>query len=279
MRRRGCGHVPGKGFLQDRVAHHPTLHKLEQVDEQLVTLEQGPQGKPPGSVGHVNRGRFVREEQAEPGPDGGFRVLVSGRRQQFSLLRAEQEHEVHRGFFQERTHPLPVLRDDRVRRERHAEHLAGIFAQGGRVRVAAQGCGGAGANQVFTGNLEAGTQPPQEQGQVGALGAVEGMQFVHHHVAQGGRRVVLPELAVLGPQHQEVQHLVVGKQDVGRVLAQGIPVGDNTGCGHDRPLTGLAGLAPDIETDAQAGEGGNRKHLLRNAPRLVGGQGIHGINH
>ena len=57
---------------------------------------------------------------------------------------------------------------------------------------------------------------PDQASQVGALRAVEGVQLIHHQVAQRLRFVHPPEPAVARPDQQVVEHLVVGEQDVRR---------------------------------------------------------------
>ena len=70
-------------------------------------------------------------------------------------------------------------------------------------------------------------ETPQQHGNVRALGAVERVQLVHHQIAQRVGLLAGPQPGILGAQQQEVQHLVVGQQNVGRVLAQRMAVGDN----------------------------------------------------
>ena len=129
-----------------------------------------------------------------------------------------------------------VLGDDAVPGEAHAEQLRGEVDQfaGGRGLVAGQG--GAGADAAVTAGLQVqlGPQAPEQAGHVAALGAVVGVQLVEDDVADGVGAGVLPQLAVLGTEHEEVEHLVVGQQDVRRVLAEDFPVGDDV-VGPHRP--------------------------------------------
>jgi hypothetical protein len=48
---------------------------------------------------------------------------------------------------------------------------------------------------------------------------------------------------------------------------------------HHHALARLAGIAAHIQAHAQAGEGRHLSHQLRDAPRLVGGQRIHRVDH
>src|SRR5699024_11811906 len=78
---------------------------------------------------------------------------------------------------------------------------------------------------VATEVLQPQTQPAQQQGHVGSLGAVVGVELIEHDVLQrvGGE---LPHQLVGVPKQQLIEHLVVRQQDVRRVLAHGVPVGD-----------------------------------------------------
>ena len=62
--------------------------------------------------------------------------------------------------------------------------------------------------------------------QIGALRPVKGVQLVHHQIAQRARLVAPPKPPIRRADHQEVQHLVVGEQDVRRAFAQRLPIGD-----------------------------------------------------
>ena len=61
-------------------------------------------------------------------------------------------------------------------------------------------------------------------GQVRPLRTVEGVQLVHHQVAQRLRPLCAHSGLSSRAQQQEIQHLVVGEQDVGRVLPQRLAV-------------------------------------------------------
>lgn len=115
----------------------------------------------------------------------------------------------------------PLLADDRVRREGHAEHLCRHVqdAPGRRARPARPerrgGRHGADPPErpVRLRGADRCRQPPQQHGDVGALGAVVGVELVQHHVRDVR---AVPQDPVLTALQQQVQHLVVGDQYVGR---------------------------------------------------------------
>ena len=111
-----------------------------------------------------------------------------------------------------------------------------------------------------------GLQPPlqtaDETGQIGTLSPIKGMQLIHHQIAQGIGLLMGPQRRVLRPDQQEIQHLVVGQQDVWRILAQNGPVGDErigaifqlldlVGCGAAICRVGL-GIATHIQAGPNA---------------------------
>ena len=152
----------------------------------------------------------------------------------------------------------PVLAEHRTVVERLAEHLARVAAQlGTRPRVA-QGGGGSHAAQRAVVHLQAALETPDQAGQVGALGAVEGVQLVDHEKAQRAAHVVAPDPLVARPEQEVVQHLVVGQQDVRRRLLHGGAVGDH----RPGPHLGLADpRAAQVLADVEA-----RRHLPRSLP-------------
>ncbi len=117
-------------------------------------------------------------------------------------------------------------------------------------------------------------QSPDEARHVAALGPVIGVQLVQDQVAQRVRPVAGPQRLVLGPKQQEVQHPVVGQQDVRRRGAQDLPVVDQV----VGPRGPVHPLAADVEP---------RRHLplqkrvrvqqLRQPTGLVIGQGVHRV--
>ena len=71
-----------------------------------------------------------------------------------------------------------------------------------------------------------GGEPAQQHRDVGALGAVVGVELVDDDVAEVG---VPPQRQVVGALQQQVEHLVVGDQDVRRVPADVGPLGQHPG--------------------------------------------------
>ena len=261
------------------VPHHPALEQLEQVDKQLVPLEAIPQLKPPGHVVDVRRNRLIGKEHRKParhclGGRGKSRVVQHGRQ-----IGPVLEHVHHHRVFKEHPDGLAVFRDHRFRRKRHPENLPCVVPQGRSVRKTTQRGRRPGADKVPLRRLEPCPQPAQQQRQVRALRAVKGMEFIHHHVTQGSRRIALPQLAVARPQQQVIQHLVVGEQDVRRVLAQRLAIGNHTRWRHHHALPARSGLPAHIQAHAQARERRRFRHQLRKAPRLIQSQRVHRVNH
>ncbi len=109
-------------------------------------------------------------------------------------------------------------------------------------------------------------QTPQQHRDVGALSAVIGVELVQDDVGEVG---AIPQRQIVGALQQQVEHLVVGDEDVRR------------GAAHLRPLGHHPGVA-DLGniTDVQAGGHIGEPGLLQitvDAQRLVGGQGVHRV--
>ena len=151
-----------------------------------------------------------------------------------------------------------------------------VVHDGGPVPRAADGRGSTDAHESVA-CLEPSPQPPDETGEIRPLRAIEGMELIHYEIAQHAACVVSPEREVDGPRQQEIEHLVVGEQDVRRALAQHVAVLDQVIRGHVRPGRGT-GL-PHVQS---------RGHLAPerrcavddpgNPPRLVRGERVHGID-
>ena len=161
------------------------------------------------------------------------------------------------------------------------EDLAGVAEHRlARVRPA-EGGGGSHTHQLLAGALEAIAQATDQAGQIGALGTVEAVELVNDEIAQHTGAitqppVVLPEALNVGLDQQVVELLVVGEQDVGRRLVQGVLIGNHAGGRHGRGGR-VVGRA-DVETGAQPVEGSIGIDEIGDAPRLVGGQGIHRVD-
>ena len=243
-----------------------------------MALEQLAQPTAPRRCVDVLWHWLVREKQRKPSLHRSLRSGVLRWLQQRRLFCPEQEHVVHRGVFQKPPHRLAALGHHSLFTKRHTKNLPRIFAQRRRVCGVAQGGRCASTNEVPGGSFESCAQAAQQQGQVGTLGTIKSVQLVHHHIAQRGGYVGGPQLAVLGPQHQVVEHLVVGQQDVGRVLAQGVAVSDDGALGHHHAFARCPGVSAHIQPHAQPGKRSGGRHQLGNAARLVGGQCIHGVD-
>ena len=122
-------------------------------------------------------------------------------------------------------------------------------------------------------HAERAAEAAQQHGDVGALGAVVGVELVEHEVLQRVGFVGGPEVAVLTPEQEEVEHLVVGEQDVGRVVAQHFALVDEVVLPHLRVATRLA----DVEPGPQPGELRLGVDQLSDAAGLVGGERVHRI--
>lgn len=148
----------------------------------------------------------------------------------------------------------PLLADDCVLRERHAEHLRRHIedAPGGRAhppRPERRG-GRHGADPperpVRPCGADRRRQTAQQHGHVGALCAVVGVELVQHHVRDVR---AFPQGPILTALQQQVQHLVVGDQYVRwgdtHLLAP---------C-HDPPEVGVRPVA-DVQPRGHLGEVG-----------------------
>ena len=76
-----------------------------------------------------------------------------------------------------------------------------------------------------------------------------------------------------GVHQQQVEHLVVGEQDLRRLGAQGLAVVDDVLGPHGA----LLAVAADVHPHAQAVQGGVGANEVGHASRLVGDQGVHRI--
>ncbi len=174
---------------------------------------------------------------------------------------------------------LAALADHRLGWKLHPKHLPGELGQlrtsrgpgakrrrGGHRRGVAQ-------RPPRLGCSEGGPQPAQQHRHVGALGPVVGVELVEHHVLQRVGLVPSPKFLVLVAQQQEVQHLVVGQQDVRRVGPNRLALVDHVVGPHGR----VAARLPYVKPCGQPGQPCFAGDQLGDPPRLVGGQSIHRV--
>ena len=101
------------------------------------------------------------------------------------------------------------------------------------------------------------------------------MELVEHHVLQRVGPVGVPQRPVVTAQQQEVEHLVVREQDVGRVAAQLVAVV------HQMvgPRFGMSTGAADVKPGGDAGERRVAVQQAGQAPGLVRGERVHRVEH
>ena len=183
--------------------------------------------------------------------------------------------------------------DGGVGGERLTEHLGGeVEHRAGVAGVAEGGRGAGGRDLAERAALEEGAigvvvghvtaqghpEPAQQDGDVGALGPVVGVELVEHEIGQA-QRTLGPQGLVVGAQQELVEHLVVRQQDVGWVVAQHGAVRDEPDGGDaGAPLTGLprAGVA-GVEAGGHALKCRILGEELGEAPRLVVGERVHRV--
>jgi hypothetical protein len=150
------------------------------------------------------------------------------------------------------------------------EEGAGLGADGRR---------GADAAEVAGWDAQALLEAAEQEGDVGALGAVVGVELVEDQVLEGVGAVMVPEGAVLGAEEEEVEHPVIGEQEVGRALAEVLPhvlevvlVGDDVGaCAAD------VEAGADLAAQARIPGMGPAMDLAGEPRGLVGGERVHWI--
>ena len=179
---------------------------------------------------------------------------------------------------EELVNALARLSDDRVRIEPGLEDAGHVVEQPLLLSRLPERRGGPDADQIVP-RPEPHPQAPDEAGEVGSLGAVEGVQLVHHQVAQRARRVPPPELLIRRTDQQVVEHLVVREQDVRRLVQQRLPVRDHLVRPHPgrarRPLAVLPDEEPRGHPSPQAR---NPVDRLGDPSRLVGRQRVHRVD-
>nr|WP_245597112.1 hypothetical protein [Jiangella gansuensis] len=136
----------------------------------------------------------------------------------------------------------PVLGDDRVRIHGPAEHGGGELAH--RLRARRVSCATCVARRrsergrrsdrsdvterrSVAGDPQRRAEAPQQHGDIGTLGAVIRMELVQDEICQRLGRTI-PQRHVVGPEQQLVEHLVVGQQNVRRLVPHDRAVGDES---------------------------------------------------
>ena len=294
--RRPIAQGGGQGALHavgDPVQRHRRLgRRAQQGLEQEVLLQLLAQADAPRhAVQAVQQGRQGFLMREEGGQIGGHRLLGRGKRpsaqgrQHGPVVRQQMlDHCVA----DEGIETLALLGHHGIRVEAGGEHLSGIVAQGRGIARVAQGRRGADADQPRPLAPKAAAQPADQHGQVRALGPIEGVQLIDHQIAQGVRAIVSPQALIPRADHQEVEHLVVGEQEVGGVQALHLLVGDHLIRPHHRLVRyrrlppaarpPLAAPGADEEPRADAAEGGRYMHQFGDTPGLVIGQGVHRVD-
>ena len=170
---------------------------------------------------------------------------------------------------------LAAFLDNRLLGEALAkDQLGELDHRGGAVFSPQRGRGAYGAQMPF-GSLESCLHPADQAGEVCALRPVECVDLVNHQIAQRIRAIFLPKAAVVLPDQQVVQHLIVGHQDVRWGFPHLLPAGDDTRLCH---LLRRFALTTDIKPDSHlANACGIFVHHFRETPGLVPGQGVHRI--
>jgi hypothetical protein len=119
-------------------------------------------------------------------------------------------------------------------------------------------------------------EAPDQARHVGALRAVVGVQLVEHQVPQRRPALSAHSGASFGPLQQQVEHAVVGEQDVRRLGAQPIVVVDHVVAAHLAVLCPAADEQPHAHPPTQALVAEDR---VGEAPGLIGGERVHRVEH
>ena len=107
------------------------------------------------------------------------------------------------------------------------------------------------------------------------------MQFVHDEIFERVRIVAVPDSGVFGAYQQVVEHLVVGEQDVWRVLEQLIMTGHDVGGGHGVVVLVAAALAHLAHIHARGHVVAQFRTVVDEfcqSLRLVGGESVHRVD-
>nr|WP_228329498.1 hypothetical protein [Xanthomonas melonis] len=106
------------------------------------------------------------------------------------------------------------------------------------------------------------------------------MQLIDHQIAQRIRLLSRPQWRIGGTDQQEIQHLVVSQQNIRRVFAQGVSVGDDreAAIGQLLHAGGFLGRGlAHVQARADTGQGWCAQDLLGQAAGLVRGQRVHRV--
>ena len=123
------------------------------------------------------------------------------------------------------------------------------------------------------GHRQCGAEAAEEHGDIGALRSVVGVELVEHHEPKRVGLIARPQVAVLTPQQQEVEHFVVGEKDVRRVVAECLAAVDEVVGPHRAVRTVL----PDVEAGRQAGETFVFRQQAGDSTGLIRRERVHGI--
>lgn len=104
------------------------------------------------------------------------------------------------------------------------------------------------------------------------------MELVHDEVANGVLLARCPHLLVRGADEEVVEHLVIGEENVRRILLHPRAVRDDVVRPHRAVLRGLRLTLADVEACLHALERRDGRAELRDAARLIGGERVHRID-
>ena len=273
VRRRQCALQTAQHCVEVRwlgIVQHP-----QQVYEGGVFAQPLAEPGAPAQGFEFPFGRFA-EEQLVLGADVVLRRAVAVRVHPLREIRCGREVGTDDGVLQKLVDALAHFADDGTWRKglakdpgRIAEHV--LFVTG------CADCGRcAHADQPLVG-LQPGAQAADEAGEVRPLSAIKGVKFIHHQKAQGSGGVVPPQRKVDGPGQQQVEHLVVGEQDVRWLLPQHVAVLNKVVRRHVLAAQGtpFANVQPGRHSAVQ---GRCVVNDVGDAAGLVGSERVHGID-
>ena len=260
-----CVEVRWLGIVQ-----HP-----QQVHEGGVFAQPLAEPGAPAQRLEIPFGRFA-EEQLVLGADVVLRRAVAVRVHPLRKIRCGREVGTDDGILQKLVDALAHFTDHGACRKglakdsgRIAEHILFVLLPADRGRCAH-------ADQPLV-RLQPGAQAADEAGEVRPLSAIEGVQFIHHQKAQGSCGVVPPQRKVDGPGQQQIEHLVVGEQDVRWLLPQHVAVLNKVVRRH--ALAAQCAPFADVQSGRHpAVQGRCVVNDVGDASGLVGSERVHGID-